>query len=315
MLCSNGCAKHTTITTEHPITIVDSLQQIVAEEVSKRAHTTESEWAVGVLMDAKSGTVLALYDTDSTLSHAQTEWEMGTIISPLALAAAYSVAPMGWDSAVVVSHAGWTYNGHTIRDPHPQDTCYSLSDAVAISSRVAFSRLIFRAFQDQPTLLPQILNGWGLTTTSVADSITSALEYSIGYQCTINPIHLTYLYACIAMGQNMNIPSYGLDSLRCGLHKTVWDNQLGTASINHWGERRAQSKRVQIAGQTGSAQFQTNRQDDKYGHRLSFVGYFPEGTPEYVCLVIINNPRNHGYYSAGADCGMPVRRIAERICH
>lgn len=115
----SACTQQEHVATEHPVAIVDSLQQIVAEEVQARVNRTEAEWGVGILMDVHSGTVVAMYDTDSTLVHAQSAWEMDSIVSPLALLAAYSVEPHGWDTVATVCREGVTYNGPCFEtDPH-----------------------------------------------------------------------------------------------------------------------------------------------------------------------------------------------------
>mgnify|MGYP004650316845 FL=1 len=312
----SACTQQERVATEHPVAIVDSLQQIVAEEVQARFCRTEAEWGVGILMDAHSGTVVAMYDTDSTLVHTQSAWELGSIVSPLALLAAYSVEPRGWDTAVTVCRRGFEYAGRVFRDGHARDAVYSLSDAIATSSNAAFVQYVLRVFEPQPALLPEILTKWGFEFAeqdSACDAMTETLEYAIGYHCTITPVQLAYLYSCVATGQHLRVPANGLDSVRLGLHRAVWDNDLGTASINPWNMRKAQSDKVQIAGKTGAAQIRINGQYDRLHHRLSFVGYFPEDNPQYTCLVILNNPKYYGFYEAGADCGIPVRRIAERI--
>ncbi|HCS87655.1 MAG TPA: hypothetical protein DIW30_04365 [Bacteroidales bacterium] len=312
----SACTQQERITTEHPVAIVDSLQQIVAEEVQARFCRTEAEWGVGILMDAHSGTVVAMYDTDSTLIHAQSAWELGSIISPLALLAAYSVDPQGWDTAVTVCCSGFEYAGHTFWDGHPRDTVYSLSDAIATSSKVAVIQYMLRVFEQQPALLPEILAKWGIECavqdSACDDVMLEALEYAMG-NCTVTPVQLAYLYSCVATGQHLRVPANGLDSVRLGLHRVVWDNNLGTASINPWNMQKAQSDKVRIAGKTGAARICIDGQYDTRHHRLSFVGYFPEDNPQYTCLVILNNPKHYGYYEAGADCGIPVRCIAERI--
>lgn len=52
----SACTQQEHVATEHPVAIVDSLQQIVTEEVLARVNRTEAEWGIGVLMDAHSGT-------------------------------------------------------------------------------------------------------------------------------------------------------------------------------------------------------------------------------------------------------------------
>jgi cell division protein FtsI (penicillin-binding protein 3) len=103
-----------------------------------------------------------------------------------------------------------------------------------------------------------------------------------------------------------------LHNIKDCLHDVVWDNDLGTASVNPWGMRKAQSKIVPIAGKTGTAQVFENGRYLSSKHRMSFVGYFPEDNPQYSCICVIHGARNRGYYDAGMDCGSVVRNIAEK---
>ena len=100
-----------------------------------------------------------------------------------------------------------------------------------------------------------------------------------------------------------------LKEIKQCLHDVVWDNDLGTASVNPWGTRKAQSNLVSIAGKTGTAQIlDGGYQNTK--HRMSFVGYFPEEDPQYSCICVIHAPQ--WPYDAGMDCGSVVRNIAEK---
>jgi cell division protein FtsI (penicillin-binding protein 3) len=103
-----------------------------------------------------------------------------------------------------------------------------------------------------------------------------------------------------------------LSDIKACLHDVVWDNDLGTASVNPWRMRKAQSNIVHIAGKTGTAQVFENGRYNSHKHRMSFVGYFPEENPQYSCICVIHAPRNLGYYDAGMDCGSVVRNIAEK---
>ncbi len=102
-----------------------------------------------------------------------------------------------------------------------------------------------------------------------------------------------------------------LDDVRTCLEDVVWDNKApGTASINPWGNKKAQSDLVHIAGKTGTAQILVDGRYRSDQHRMSFCGYFPMEQPEYTCICVIQRPRNA--YDAGYDCGGTVRRIAEK---
>lgn len=94
------------------------------------------------------------------------------------------------------------------------------------------------------------------------------------------------------------------------LHRVVWD-YIGTAGFDRWyNQPKAQSNIVHIMGKTGTAGLQMA--DGTYSlhhHRISFVGIFPEETPRYICLAVLDNPKGH--YDAGRDCGGLIRLIAE----
>ena len=71
---------------------------------------------------------------------------------------------------------------------------------------------------------------------------------------------------------------------------------------------------VRIAGKTGTAK---KIVDGKYApgeFTASFVGFYPVEDPQVVCLVMMDNPRAHGYYG-GETSGPIFRAIAERIVH
>jgi cell division protein FtsI (penicillin-binding protein 3) len=103
-----------------------------------------------------------------------------------------------------------------------------------------------------------------------------------------------------------------LEDIKSALHDVVWDNAIGTASVNKWKQPKAQSKIVSIAGKTGTAQLIINKKPSPYRHRMTFVGYFPEDNPQYTCLCMIEDPKPARTYDAGMDCGSTVRKIAEK---
>lgn len=106
-----------------------------------------------------------------------------------------------------------------------------------------------------------------------------------------------------------------INDIKACLHDVVWDNKLGTASIRPFNKaKKAQSDLVHIAGKTGTAQmFIPHRGYSPKNHRITFVGYFPEENPQYTCICMIENPKNHPAYDAGFDCGGTVRQIAEKV--
>lgn len=69
-------------------------------------------------------------------------------------------------------------------------------------------------------------------------------------------------------------------------------------------------KGLSVVGKTGTAQkFLDGKYRTKY--RASFVGFFPEDNPLYVCLVIMDEPRTSIY--GGTTAGPVFRQVATRL--
>ncbi len=88
----------------------------------------------------------------------------------------------------------------------------------------------------------------------------------------------------------------------------VVENEWGTAS-------KLKTSGYQFAGKTGTSQIDYQRSTNKSrvgGYQASFAGYFPAKSPRYSCIVVINNPRQRGFY--GADVAGPVFREISDYC-
>jgi membrane peptidoglycan carboxypeptidase len=70
---------------------------------------------------------------------------------------------------------------------------------------------------------------------------------------------------------------------------------------------------IKIAGKTGTGQKSLSGQPgySKTDYTSSFVGFWPADDPEFVCLVVIDSPRN-GYFG-GTVAAPAFRNIVERI--
>lgn len=162
----------------------------------------------------------------------------------------------------------------------------------------------------------------------------SLARMSFGYVVELPPIYTLAFYNAIANNGKMiapflvksisrdgtileenythtikgNMCSHGtLRQVQECLESVVWDT-LGTAAARPW-SNKAQSKKVHIAGKTGTARVLSRHGYISNRHRIAFCGYFPIEDPQYTCICIIHNVQGA---DAGKDCGGTVRRIAER---
>lgn len=73
----------------------------------------------------------------------------------------------------------------------------------------------------------------------------------------------------------------------------------------------AQLKNYVVAGKTGTAQKAENGQYVRGKYVSSFIGFFPADDPELCISVVMDEPKENGYYG-GKVCGPVFREIAER---
>ena len=285
-------------------------------------------------------------------NHAVIRVEPGSTFKTISLMAALDDQKIAITDSIKVWKRGWKYHSVSHTDAHPADTTYSIRQALAVSSNIALARIVTEGYNGSAQKFVDKLNRMGLSDSvdyiipgaqqaliTVPDDTVTISKMAYGYSVELSPLQMLMFYNGIANKGKMISPvlvkkickgdktierfetsvirnsmcsSSTLDDIKQCLHDVVWDNDLGTASVNPWGMRKAQSKLVSIAGKTGTAQISSEHGYSNRRHRMSFVGYFPEEKPQYSCICVIHGPRNYGYYDAGMDCGSVVRNIAEK---
>ena len=155
-------------------------------------------------------------------------------------------------------------------------------------------------------------------------------EISIGQEVAVSAVQLINAYASIAnngilmkpriiksiIGENgkiiketspekiRRIVSEKTATILKSLFVGVVENGTGT---------NAKIEGIKIAGKTGTGQKSLSGQPgySKTDYTSSFVGFWPADDPEFVCLVVIDSPRN-GYFG-GTVAAPAFRNIVERI--
>ncbi len=230
-------------------------------------------------------------------------------------------------------------HGQAMRDHIPLGDLY-FSDVIARSSNIATSEIAMRL---EPDVFYQYARNLGFGTPTRIDlpgerggrlqrpyewSRVTLPWMSIGYEVQVTPIQLIQAYAAFANGGAMMKPyvvdrvtdEYGnikkqkkpqkvrqvakkqtIERLMPVFEQVVSDS--GTAS---W----ASIDGLRIAGKTGTAQkYIDGRYQTRY--RASFVGFFPVDDPEYVILIILDEPRTSIF--GGFTSGSVFKEIATRV--
>lgn len=285
-------------------------------------------------------------------NHTVVRMEPGSTFKTIAMMAALDDGKVNIDDTLRVWKDGWYYHGATHRDAHPADTVYTMRQALAVSSNIALARMITDGYNGSAKKFVNKLKRMGLCDSidyiipgahqpriNIPKDTVTISRMAYGYSVELSPLQILTFYNGIANDGRMISPvlvtevkdgkttvesfetqtirsslcsKKTLEDIQASLLDVVWDNDLGTAAMNKWRQRKAQSDLVKIAGKTGTAQVMENGKYFNNKHRMSFVGYFPADAPRYSCICVIHAPRNRGAYDSGLDCGSVVRKIAEK---
>jgi cell division protein FtsI (penicillin-binding protein 3) len=230
-------------------------------------------------------------------------------------------------------------HGQFMRDHDPLGTL-SFTDVIAKSSNIATSEIAMRL---KPDTFFQYARNMGFGTPTHIDlpgeesgrlqkpfewSLVTLPWMSIGYEVQATPLQILQAYAAFANGGQLMQPyivnsitnemgdiiektephlirkiarESTIDKLKPVFEKVVSDS--GTAG---W----ASIEGLRIAGKTGTAQkFIDGQYRTKYN--ASFVGFFPVDNPEYIILVLLDEPRTSIY--GGFTAGSIFKEIAKRV--
>ncbi len=153
---------------------------------------------------------------------------------------------------------------------------------------------------------------------------------SIGYELTVTPLQLLTFYNAVANNGKMMKPYLVSEIQQFGepvekIKPTVIKRQIAKpASVQKLQEllegvvevgtaRGLATNKYRFAGKTGTAQINYRkfkpRANIKY--QASFAGYFPAENPVYSCIVLVNEPKEHGFYG-GEVAGPIFREIADQ---
>ena len=282
-------------------------------------------------------------------NHAVVRMEPGSTFKTISLMAALDDGKVKMKDTIRVEKDGWWYHGAKHTDAHPSDTVYTIRQAMAVSSNIALAKIVTDGYNGSAKKFVKKLQNMGLCDSvdftipganqaliNVPKDTVTISKMAYGYSVELSPLQILMFYNGIANGGKMISPLFvseirengkvietfessvvkssmcdgsTLEGIRGCLHDVVWDNELGTASVNPWGTRKAQSDLVIIAGKTGTAQVLESGYHNTR-HRMSCVGYFPEENPQYSCICVIHAPQ--WPYDSGLDCGGVVRQVAEK---
>ncbi len=324
------------------------IQSMLRDELSKAVRDFQAIGGVGVVLDIKTGELLAMtslpeFDPhqpgrasdDARFNRATLGvYEMGSTFKTFTMAGALenNVVTMksGYDASRPI-HIG-TF---TISDAHPEGRWLSVPEIFAYSSNIGTAKMALdlggkrqRAFLKslglfEPVKLevpelarPIIPREWPeLTTMTVA----------YGHGISVSPLHLINAIAAIAGDGTIKPMTLVKDGnktkgepKRVIAEKTVDDvRDLLRLVVLHGTGKSANAPGYDVGGKTGTAEKNTNGVYKKDAKVASFVGVFPITHPRYAILVMVDEPKGnkstYGFATGGWISAPVVGRVVQRM--
>lgn len=310
------------------LSIDSRFQYVLHKELSKAMVKHSADKAMGVLVNPWSGEVLAMvslpsFNPNALKTEDRDDWhnkavrdliEPGSIMKPLIVAAGLEYGAIEPDELIETPYY-LSLKGGKVTNKYAGD--FSLDDIISKSMNVGMAKIVGR-IPDRELLDYLAKLGFGMQS-SVEYSVkpegflpVSPLKefdkatLSYGYGLNTSALHLAAAYSVLATDGKLRpltlIKDKHSQNQRYVFSKTVTDRvkQMLVKTVASGTAKAAQVDGYTVAGKTGTAD-KIDKRTGKYNKELvqtAFAGYAPAANPEFVLVVVIDNPKGN-HVSAG----------------
>jgi cell division protein FtsI (penicillin-binding protein 3) len=309
------------------LSLDNKIQFLAFREIKQAVEEHKAKAGSIVVLDAKSGEVLALANWPSynpnnrekpnvnlLRNHVVTDlFEPGSTMKPFTVAAALELGKIKPDTVINTEHGVYTISGRKIHDTHPE-AALTVAQVIQKSSNVGASKI---ALMMKPEQFWHSLNenGFGAQTGcefpgEAAGKLRDFNKWrpieqatmSYGNGISVNLLQLARAYTVFANDGELrpvtllkqDTPGLGTPVYSAATARAVRDmlemvvRPGGTAP-------QAQITGYRVAGKTGTAhKLEGGHYVNKYV--ASFVGLAPASNPRLIVAVMINEPSGAEYY-------------------
>jgi cell division protein FtsI (penicillin-binding protein 3) len=309
------------------LSLDSKMQSIAYREIKSAVELHHAKNGSVVVLDAKSGEVLALANWPSYNPNNREkaslavmrnvavtdEFEPGSTMKPFTIATALEAGKIR-QNTVIDTHGGtFTVGGRTIHDTHPEKSL-TVAGVIQKSSNVGASKIalllppktLWQGLSDSGFGEPTGSNFPGEAKGKLRDYKTwrpiEQATMSYGNGISVNLLQLARAYTVFANDGELKpitlikqeVPTLGATVFSAATAQAVRDmlelvvKPGGTAPL-------AQVTGYRVAGKTGTAhKLENGHYVDKYV--ASFVGMAPASNPRLIVAVMLNEPSGKEYY-------------------
>jgi cell division protein FtsI (penicillin-binding protein 3) len=324
-------------------------QHVMREELSKAIKVYHAKAAAGIVMDVHSGEVLALaslpdYDPNRREQALDKDrlnrigfgvYEMGSVFKVFTVA---GVLDMGLAS--MRSHYDASgpihYASFTIDDFHGQHRSLSVPEVFIYSSNIGAAKMALEMGVDRHRAFLKKLGLMSRVSTEIGDSAApiipthwqklNTMTIAFGHGMSVTPIQLAASTLPLVNGGIAVAPTFLPRSREDGMAggSRVLKSETSSAMLKlmrlnvlKGTGKRANADGYRVGGKTGTAEKVVGGHYSTSTLLTSFLSTFPTDAPEYLVLVMLDEPQrvaeSSNQATAGVNAAPTAGKIIERI--
>jgi len=335
-------------------TIDAHLQDVVHNALLNQLKKFDADHGCAIVMETKTGAIKAISNLGKSKKYESyyekrnyavyEAQEPGSTFKLMSLIAALEDKKVDTADVLKTGNGAYKLYDRWIRDSnHKGYGDISVARALEVSSNVAFTKMIYQNYKDDPQRFVNRLINMGLnekTDISISGegapdipqpgdanwSGTSLPWMSFGYGVLLTPLQTLSFYNAVA-NDGVRVKPRIIKEVKKGktkvkdLSKTIVQSSVCSRSTAHKVQNILKNvvkrgtataiydENYELAGKTGTCKVEYWKSKRQY--TASFAGYFPADQPKYSCIVVVNKPDpSKGYY--GSQVAAPAfKKIAK----
>jgi cell division protein FtsI (penicillin-binding protein 3) len=320
------------------------VQNLMYDQLAAAVKEFQAIGATGVVANVKTGEVVSLVNLPDFDPNRPTPDKSVTRFNRASLGAyemgstfkTFTTA-MALDAGTVDMHGGYDASNpiriarFTIKDSHPKNRWLSVPEIYAYSSNIGTVRMAMEVgIERQQQYLRKLgmLDALQIELPERARPLVpnpwreiNMMTVSFGHGMSVSPLHLIQgIITTVGDGTKKNLTlvkdgnKHHASQDRVFKQETVQNvRRLMRMVVQYGTGRKAEAAGYRVGGKTGTAEKATAGRYNEKAMLSSFVGAFPMDDPQYVVLVMLDEPKGDASTFNFATGGMVAAPVVSRV--